>query len=345
MSVVQVLFKKGVLFDLDIGKWHAISRMNEDDLLLKNVNRKAVYLGHKKLLPYWASQKLSNLEGKLRGALGAHSSPFPIAGAVFVQYKYLGDLMKKLKALKAEYEVAADELVASYDNYKNYQIQTLDQEAENIAKQHYGDLEAQAVKEGGWSPELKTEYHNLVTWLDSQKAQHQKLYPPKDELRAKYYVEWRMFKVDPVGSEEMNNMGAEEMVAAQKKLQEDMEQWVKDQAKEIHLALGKAAARAQALLSKQGKLHPKNIKPLVDAFEMFKVVDFTGSDLQKKIDELKKLFIDNDNLDMSAEAINDDQEQFKSMLETFADLAVDAVAEEAGDKALQNSEFNRLLEL
>lgn len=352
MNLVQVLFKKGVLFDLDIGRWQAIARMDEQDLLLKKVNRSAMYLGHKKLLPPWASEKMVNLEGKMRGYLELHSAPFPIAGAVFVQYKTLPQVLKRLNELKAEFGAAADDLVANYESYKNYQLQTLDREAENIASQHYRGLEEKSKEKQGWTDELSKDYEELMAWLNNQKVRNRELYPGKEALRSRYYVSWRMFKVDPVGAAEMDEVGTEEVIAAQKQLQADLEAWVKEQAKEMHLALGKAAARAKELLEKQGKLHPKNLKPLFDAFELFGSVDIAGSSFQTQVGELKKQFLAFQSgstgvpdYELSAAAVNNGKEDFAGLLDTVAKLAVEETAQKAGLDAVTGSEFKRVLEL
>ena len=81
-----------------------------------------------------------------------------------------------------------------------------------------------------------------------------------------------MFKVSSANS--LNGISAEDALEASQKLQQDLQGWIHETAILMHKTLGEAAAHAKDLLEKQGKLNPKNLKPLFDAFEVFKSIDF-----------------------------------------------------------------------
>ena len=95
-DIINVVFKKGVLFDITIGRWSALHQMKTDDLLLAKLNRRIIYPGHKKLLPDDAAQPIVALEGKIRTWVRKKSMNFPISGAVFVNFKALPGMLKAL---------------------------------------------------------------------------------------------------------------------------------------------------------------------------------------------------------------------------------------------------------
>lgn len=343
-DIIQVVFKKGVLFDITIGRWSALHQMKTDDLLLAKLNRKIIYPGHKKLLPEDAAYPIVHLEGKIRTFVRKRSMDFPVSGAVFVNFKALPKMLKGLKKLRAEYEEKAQELYNNWDGIKASQIKALDEESRKIA-----------VQNGLYEPKTPpAEKEILQTWLKKQHEQHLALYPERKDLLTKYYVTWSMFKVNPLdqtAAEAMKEEDAEFITQQQAQLKASMEKWVKEKAVEMHKKLGEAAAQAQALLADNGKLNPKNLKPLFAAFEEFSAIDITGSSFEAVIEDIKKTYVpagsSDDDMDFKAlaESVNNNKDEFTGLLNTLAALAIDEVATKAGASALGSSDFKRIVEI
>jgi hypothetical protein len=342
-DILKVVFGKGVLFDINVSRWSALHQMKTNDLLLEKLNRKIIYPGHKKLLPEDHAYPLVHIEGKIRTFVRKNSMDFPISGAVFVNFKALPKMLAGLKKLKEEFETEAKKLHEQFPVIKTKQIEMLDNEALKIAVQN-GLYETSTPQ---------TDRDILKKWLKEQHAQHLDLYPKQEDLLAKYSVSWTMFKINPLDSGEASFLpeaDAETIVTHQKKLQDDMEKWVKDKATEMHKLLGEAAAQAQQLLAENGKLNPKNLKPLFSAFEQFKAVDFAGSSFEKAITDIEKQYIkmsasgDTD-FKSVAESVNSNTDQFSALLQSVSALALDEVAQQAGAVALANSEFKRVVEV
>jgi len=165
-----------------------------------------------------------------------------------------------------------------------------------------------------------------------------------------------MFKISAAdGMTALGTMEKDELLAAQKKIKDDMQKWVKEASAALHKKLGESALHAAELLKKQGKLNPKNLRPLFDAFEEFKAVDFTGSsDFHAKIEDIRKKFMamdENGKVDFTkiAESVNATKagmDSFNDLLGSLGTLAVDSVAEGAGISSLTKvGEFKRLVEL
>lgn len=336
----EVLFKQGILFDLDIGRWMAVKKLDRNDLLLPELDPQAIHLGHKKLIPKEAIKQLGGIISSARGALNSCSSEFPIAGARFVRFPVIPELLTTLKSLKVQFDSEVDLLLKAYPVLRTEQLKVLNKQAEDLAFERKSKTE-------------KKDEHALVDmWLSEQYVKNEASFPHPDKLKDKFRFEWRMFKVSAADS--VSGISAEDALVASQKLQDDLQGWIHETATLMHKTLGEAATHAKELLEKQGKLNPKNLKPLFDAFAAFKAIDFAGSDVQKKLDDIKEQFayvkaegkID---YEATASIINDNDDSKKSLkelLDTLGSLAVDKVAKEAGEKALTNLQgFKRKIDL
>lgn len=338
-QVINALWTQGVLFDLDIGKSQFNKKNRSQDMgLNEDVDPDAMSTGSKKLMPPRVIKKLLAIENLARATLKNRSLEFPLSGARFVYYKALGDLTKMLEVIREDWNLAVLDITSNYEGLKQEQIKLLDFEAQKISKARPG---TDAEKE---------------EWLIEQYTHNRNIFPPLASVQDRFRFGWRMYKVNAAdGLSTMGEVEKEAMLDAQKKLQQEMQAWAKDASSAIHKKLGEAAAQASAMLSKQGKLNPKNLKPLFDAFEEFKAVDFTGSsDFRNKIDKLtaKFLVVNTDgktDMATTADSINNTSTgltQFKEVLEDLSELAVDAVAEQAGLHSLHKvGEFKRMVEI
>lgn len=327
-GIEDVLFKQGILFDLDIGRWAAIKKLDKDDLHLSSINPNAFHLGHKKLMPKETVDKVYEIESKARSALMICSSDFPIAGARFVRYPVLEQLLAKLGELRVKFFAEVKDLLENYPILRAKQLSILNAQSESIAT--IKKLELLGKKDA---------LDEVDVWLARQFQRNDAAFPKVEILGEKFRFEWRMFKVSTADS--LAIISADQAIEAHKKLQGDLQEWVHETAMMMHKTLGEAAAHANELLEKQGKLNPKNLKPLFDAFEAFKAIDFAGSDVQQKLDDIKKqyAYVSGGKIDYeaSANAINADvhaMSGLKNLLSNLGQFAVEDVAKEAGEKAL-----------
>lgn len=329
-NIEDVLFKQGILFDLDVGRWSATKKLKFLDLNLPNLDPNAINLGHKKLLPKSAIKAIQELESKARSALASCSSDFPIAGARFVRYPVLDTLLEKLTELKLKFHAEVKTLLANYPDIRDKQLEVLNKQAESIA----GNLRKDSMK--------KEELDEIDGWLTNQFVRNEQAFLDVEKLKEKFKFEWRMFQIS--SSDSLEGVSADQALEAQKKLQADLQSWVAETAVIMHQTLGEAAANAKALLEKQGKLNPKNLKPLFDAFEAFKSIDFAESDLQKTLDDIKKQYAylnkENTGIDYetTASMLNDSpdaKQNLKDLLASLGKYALEDVAMEAGKETLQ----------
>lgn len=343
---INILWSHGVLLDLGIGRSLFQKKLKEKDMLLDELNGDVFHLGHKKLIPKTVMSDIVLHESNARIYLKNHSIDFPISGARFVYYKSLSQTVQYLTECKAKWEVAVAKFIEGYDDVKEAQILLLNKEAERIMEKELS----------GYSGELlEKKKSELGQWLSSQEFENRSMFPSKDKLQSMFRFGWTLFKINALdGVSALSAMEEDAVLEAQAKLKEEMKVWVKQSMTAIHKSLGEAAAHTKAILEKNGKLQPKNLKPLFEAFEVFRSLDFTGnSDFQMILKDVEdKFFVkkgSNVEFDSSADSINSSDEsiaELKGLLGTISSLAIEETAELAGVEAINKvGEFKRLIEV
>lgn len=342
-GITDLIFNEGTLFDIDIGRWAAVKKLTAREVLLEDLDAKAVHLGHKRLLPKEAMVDLIRLEGKARSLLDTHSLQFPIAGARFVYLRTLHTLIEGLMEIRQRYFTAVAQLVEEYPTHKAHQLERLNKMAEDR-------YTVELTKFRGMSnyDSKKTE---LDQWLANEKQANEDKYPDVSSLRSRFRFDWHIFRISQFTGDG-TTLSAEEINEAQVKLKSELNNWVRTAVVSMHKALGEAALQAKELMEKHGKLNPRNLRPLFDAFETFKSIDFTGSsDMQGVIDQVRARFgvvkEGEVNYEATAEYINSggSQGEFTELLNSMSQLAVEDAAQKAGLSAIRRAgRFARVIE-
>jgi len=344
-SLENVIFQHGTLFDLDIGRWAAQKRMRANDLLMDGHAVDAFKMGHKRLLPEKADQPIKEIESRARSYLMNRSTPFPIGGGRFVARHILPEVLERLREMQGDYARAVGELVENYDHLREHQIAVLDN----------AEYRVSVEKVNATAPDQREAVQQeLAGWLQQKYAEHRSAYPTRDDLRSRFRFEWRMFNIEPSsGIQGATTEQQEEMIRARESLRQEMNEWVRQATAEMHRTLGEAAMNAHDLLVRNGKLNPKNLKPLFEAFEAFRAMDFTGaSEFQAVVDRARAAFVMNPDGTVdykhSSEEFADEahRDSFRNLLTEMGRLSQEAVAEEAGIKAIQRSgSFARVVDI
>lgn len=346
-ELTAALFKRGALMDLHIGRWSAMKKMQPTDMLMGEVDLNTLYLGHKKLLPKKATEKLIEIEGKARTALSSKSLEFPLAGARFVTYGTIPDVVDRLRELKEDWNREIETLVTQYPALRETQLALLEAQAQKFIHEELRKFGVVSTEDA-----YKSRKEELDGWLVKQRTSNLSFYPQDvEELRKKFSFGWRMFQVSSLDG--VDDLDVDEVRAAQDQLRADLQGWVRSAAASMHQALGEAAANARGMLEKNGKLTPRNLQPLFNAFENFLMVDFTGqSTFRQTIDTIKKQFLIQNpdgsyDLPKMAEGTGTElgRAAFTDLLSKMSELAVEETANKAGVLSLARTDFGRMVEL
>jgi len=344
LKVHEILFKKGILVDLDVHQWRAQKKLTKEDLLLdKTIQEDLYYTGHKKLLPKKALAPLIEIEGKARLELDARSSPFPIAKARFVTFPVLNELMDVLGKYQKEFFKALDELILNYDEFKGEQLALLDAQIQAIADE---DLKKAPPDQ------QKIRKIALHDWVTNQMTLVRQLYPPQEQLHQRFGFEWRLFKITNAEGVEGSGLSQEAIKVINKKLDGDMQDWVKDTTKDSLQELGEAAKHLYELMDKQGKLHPKNLKRFFEAADKFVASEFLDSKYVGLVNTMKTQYLvetDGDpNWELMAQNMSfiHNQNSLKNVLAIIAELAAEEKASAIAIETIKKSEeFGRVVDI
>lgn len=336
-----VLFRHGTLFDLDIGRWAAQKRLRTNDLLYAAETSEAFQLGNKQLLPPGALKEVKEVESKARSFLMNRSTPFPIGGGRFVSSHVLTEVLERLNTLKDEYHTAVAGLLFNYPELRNQQIIRLDKAEYDIA-----------VEDHKKNPTSEN-WERLALWLTHKYEEHRAAYPTLEELATKFTFTWRMFQVEPSSRiEGLTEAQALEMQRAQRQLRGELQIWVMESAATMHKTLGEAALNAKGMLEKNGKLDPRNLRPIFEAFKAFEAMDFTGqSSFRAVVEQARAAFAVDESgavdYQRTAESVSkDNKEAFNNLLATMSTLAQQETADAAGVRAIRNSSaFARVVDI
>jgi hypothetical protein len=343
-GLINILFDRGTLFHLYVGRWTGNKKANERDLLLDDALDKDVfYLGHKKLLPPDAQKQLATVERNARKFLYDRSMEFVFANARYVTYQALPEILARLPSFKAEWDEAVNFLCENYPRFKEEQLKRLEDQTKSLAD---SALEKVPV---ALRPAKREQ---LKAWEEERNLLNRSLYPDVAVLRSKMTFEYRMFKVSPIdGLENLHGLDRNTLLEEQERLVADTRKFVQEASTAMHQALGEAAARAREVLNENGKLNARNLRPLFEAFETFSAVNFSGkSEFANIIDSVRSRYLvkagDGEmDLKMTAERMNDNAQEIRSVLAQMADLTVETTATQAGIRMVRQGEFGRLIDL
>jgi hypothetical protein len=340
--LVNILFDRGTLFHLYVGRWTGNKQMSEMDLLIDGaVDKDAYYIGHKKLLPPEAQKRLSAVERNARKFLYDRSMEFVFANARFVTYQALPDILNRMPGFKAEWDEAVEYLCQNYPRFKEEQLARLDQ-------QTYALAESALEKIPKEKREAKRK--DLDEWKEGRNKLNRSLYPTVESLKRKMTFEYRMFRVSPIEGL-VEGLDRNTLIQEQERLVEDTRRFVREASTAMHQALGEAAARARDMLKDNGKLNVRNLRPLFEAFETFSSVNFAGkSQFADAIESVRSRYLvksgDGEaDWKVTAEHINDNIQDVRSVLDRMADLAIETTAEQAGVRMVRQGDFGRLIDL
>ena len=118
-TILQKLFKDGILVDVNVSFWSAAKTLTPEDLGLKQSDVADAYkLGHKFLIPPEIIGKFRTVEGKARRTVEVNSFHFPIGNARFIPKKKFVKVLDELMDFRTEYGKLIDNLVENYEAYK-----------------------------------------------------------------------------------------------------------------------------------------------------------------------------------------------------------------------------------
>jgi hypothetical protein len=114
--LLDALTREGVLVNVSVRYWRATRKLNPEDLGLDpdNVTERLISLGHKKLLPREALERLALVESRAHSLIESSTFPFLNGLGHFLPNSKLEEVTRRLKELEVEFEVARQAFLNQY---------------------------------------------------------------------------------------------------------------------------------------------------------------------------------------------------------------------------------------
>jgi len=114
--LLDALTREGVLISVSVRYWRATRKLNPEDLGLDpdNVTERLISLGHKKLLPREALERLALVESRAHSLIESSTFPFLNGLGHFLPNTKLEEVTRKLQVLHTEFDHAREAFLGKY---------------------------------------------------------------------------------------------------------------------------------------------------------------------------------------------------------------------------------------
>ena len=311
--LLDALTREGVLISVSVRYWRATRKLNAEDLGLDpdNVTERLISLGHKKLLPREALERLALVESRAHSLVEATTFPFLNGLGHFLPNSKLAEVTAKLKGLENEFDQARQAFL-----------------------ERYGELRQQASTE--WyeaARRLVADPERLVATIEAS-------FPNLAQMQRAFGFDINLFQLRAPESLDLALVSQEE----QKQVIAAREKAAAEAAAQIHRGAESFVADCIASLRQEtaklceemlesmhtGKtgVHQKTLNRLVRFIDEFKQLNFVGDqEMESQLERVRQEF-----LLRSAEDYRDD-----SAAKARLEQGLEALAQTARDLAQQDS--------
>ena len=119
-QLLDALTREGVLINVSVRYWRATRKLKAEDLGLdpENITERLICLGHKKLLPRDAMERLALVESRAHSLIESNTFPFLNGLGHFLPNAKLAEVTGKLKALEDEFYQARQAFLEKYSELR-----------------------------------------------------------------------------------------------------------------------------------------------------------------------------------------------------------------------------------
>lgn len=267
----------GVLINVSIRYWRARRKLAPEDLGLtaEQVNDRLISLGHKRLLPKEALQRLGLIESRARAHV--ENSTFPFLGGIahYVPNAGLEEVLSTLHGLRGEFDSCRTEFLAGYD-----------------------DLREQALRD--WAIAAET----LPVDRDRLLAAIRDAFPARDRIERRFAFDIRTFQItvpDSVPSAELVDIGTQrEIIEARRRAVSDARREIESSCRDF-IADCVATLREQTAklcdemletITTTGNVHQKTLNRLIRFIDRFRDLNFANdTEMAQQLENMRREFL------------------------------------------------------
>jgi hypothetical protein len=297
----QKVFKDGLCVCVHVGGWDGAMLLSPEDLGLKSENVvNAIELGKKMLVPKEEIHEFRYIEGQARNIVDKNSFVFPIGNSKFVPRRKFKEVVTRLTELQSQYNVLAENLVATYPELQAQMLPVYKEAAEkafetlNPAVLEFGgveDPEQLRIKR----EEEKSEY--VGKFLERIISS----YPAVETLRRRFYLTWDVYQTaapemllttvdDVLQTTEAQRDAAEE---AHRQMSAKIESFVSDVVTSLRGETSKLCSKIATAVKSGKVIRSSTIDSLKNHIERFKDMNFVGDQtVQAQLEAVQKELLD-----------------------------------------------------
>ena len=276
-TLLDALTCCGVLISVSIRYWRARKKLTPEDLGLKQdqVNDRLISLGHKRLLPKDALQRLSLVESRAHAHIENNTFPFLGGMAHYVPNAKLEDVMNTLHNLESEFEACRMRFLSEYDVMREQAMRDWAEAAEN----------------------LPVDRERLLAVIRDA-------FPERDQVDRRFAFDIRTFQItvpESVPAAELVDIGTQrEIIEARKhavsearqEIESSCREFVADCAATLREQTAKLCSEMLTTINSTGYIHQKTLNRLVNFIDRFKELNFMNdTEMAQQLDNVRREFL------------------------------------------------------
>lgn len=308
-TFLDALTQRGVLINVSVRYWRARKKLRPEDLGLDpdSVDDRLFSLGHKRLLPKEALQKLSLIEGRAHALVEAGTFPFLGGIARYLPNAKLEEVNGRLRELQSEFEACRADFL-----------------------DRYGVLRDEAMQEWAQAAErLSVDSERLLAVIEDA-------FPARDRLERSFGFSIRTFQIampQALPTRQLVEMGTQQEVAearrlaalaARSEIEQSCRAFIADSTASLREQTAKLAEEMLETIRTTGNVHQKTLNRLVKFIDTFGQLNFMDdTEMATQLDAIKAQLLERPAAEYRDSRFARDQlvNGLNRLRETAADLA------------------------
>ena len=276
-SLLDALTLRGVLLSVSIRYWRGRKKLNPEDLGLtqEQVNDRLISLGHKRLLPKEAFQRIALIEGRAHAHVENTTFPFLGGLAHYIPNEKLNDTLGTLRQYREEFEECRDRFLRDYET-----------------------LRASALDDWGEMAEhLPVDRDRLLaTVADS--------FPPREKIEGQFAFDIQTFHIampDSIPTTELIGLGTQQEVLearrqavneARSEIEGSCREFIADCVASMREQTAKLCGEMLTSIETGGNVHQKTLNRLIKFIDRFRELNFANdAEMEAELQRVRAEFL------------------------------------------------------
>ena len=281
-NAIRKILEQGILINVTGRSWSGQAQLHQTELGFTKgeIPKELINLGKKNLIPLDWRNRLKRPIQNARNHVSRYAFPFPISNAFFVPAEAIPKVVERLDECKKDFSKELGLFIREYERIRDNQIVQFRKELPDIYK--------------------RTVHGDFDEFVETFMSTLDRLYPPKDELRAKFDLVWQFFEVNLpdykrrsgnflVKQEEENRKLAAQY---QREAQREINQFLNDVVITLRGETVKVCSYVTDKIKRGEAVTGKNLNALKSLIDRFETLNFVGdAPIKEQLDSLRANYL------------------------------------------------------